>query len=402
MTFDFETVLEREGWDSLAVEAKALPGGLHLPPMKEGFDKIPMWIADMSFQTAPSVQAAMQRRLDHGIYGYFGLPPIYYDKIIRWQQQQYGVNTLTDACIGYENSVLGGLMSAMRAVCPPGGPVLLHAPTYSGFLGSLKKAGYDLIISDLYEDKNGTWRMDYADMEEKIKKYSIHTVVFCSPHNPTGRVWTESELAHAMALFEKYEVTVISDEIWADLVLWGGKHIPTQTISDYAKAQTIALYAPTKTFNLAGLVGSYHVIYNNALRDRVQREGALGHYNSMNVMSLHALLGAYSEEGAAWRRELITVIEENVSHTLHFLETELPLLRARRPEGTYVLFVDCSAYLNRHGLREEDVLLRAYEVGVLCQDGRAFGWPQSIRLNLALPRQRLEEALFRLREFVFC
>ena len=140
-------------------------------------------------------------------------------------------------------------------------------------------------------DKEGIWRMDFEDMEEKIKANKIHAAIFCSPHNPTGRVWERWEIEKAMEIYKKYDVTVISDEIWSDIILFGNHHIPTQSVSEDAKNRTIALYAPSKTFNLAGLIGSYHIIYNKRLKERVVKESSLGHYNSMNVLSMHALMG---------------------------------------------------------------------------------------------------------------
>ena len=138
--------------------------------------------------------------------------------------------------------------------------------------------------------------MDFEDMEKKIVKNRIHAAVFCSPHNPCGRVWERWEIEKAMELYKKYDVFVISDEIWSDLILEGHKHIPTQSVSEDARNRTVAMYAPSKTFNLAGLVGSYHIIYNTWLRERVLKESSLSHYNAMNVLSMHALVGAYKPE----------------------------------------------------------------------------------------------------------
>ena len=138
--------------------------------------------------------------------------------------------------------------------------VLVHAPTYIGFTGTLNNNGYHIIHSPLKKDEEGIWRMDFEDMEEKIVKNKIHAAIFCSPHNPTGRVWERWEIEKAMEIYKKYDVTVISDEIWSDIILYGNEHIPTQSVSEDARNRTIALYAPSKTFNLAGLIGSYHII----------------------------------------------------------------------------------------------------------------------------------------------
>ena len=290
MKYDFTTIMDRVGKDAIAVDVANM--GNAFGPRDEAFDFIPMWIADMYFGTVPSVQEAIGERLAHPAYGYFMTREEYYQGIINWQKKRNAVEGLTKEAIGYENGVLGGLVSALNAFANPGDSILVHSPTYIGFTGSITGAGYKIVLSELKQDEAGIWRMDYEDMEAKIRKYHIHAAIMCSPHNPTGRVWEQWELEKAMAIYEQYAVTVISDEIWSDILLDGQKHIPTQQVNDYAREHTVALYAPSKTFNLAGLIGSYHIIYNEALRDRVEASGSKSHYNEMNVLSMHALIGA--------------------------------------------------------------------------------------------------------------
>ena len=210
--------------------------------------------------------------------------------------------------------VLGGVISALNCVCSKGDKILIHSPTYIGFTRCLTDNGYDIVHSPLVQDENGIWRMDYADMEKHLAEEHIHAAILCSPHNPCGRVWERWELEKAMELYKKYNVYVVSDEIWSDIILSGHKHIPTQSISEDARMRTAALYAPSKTFNLAGLIGSYHIVYNEALHKRMKKESSLSHYNSMNVLSMHALIGAYSDEGSEWVDELREVLTENVKY----------------------------------------------------------------------------------------
>ena len=238
-------------------------------------------------------------------------------------------------------------------------------------------------------------------MEKKLKEQSIHAAVFCSPHNPCGRVWERWELEEAMALFKKYDVMVVSDEIWSDIILDGNTHIPTQSISEDARMRTAALYAPSKTFNLAGLIGSYHIIYNPWIRDRVLKESSLCHYNSMNVLSMYALLGAYSDEGAEWADELCQVLSSNVTYACDYIAEHFPGVSVARPQGTYMLLLDCSDWCSQHGKTIDDVQRAGVEAGVIWQDGRAFHSPCGIRMNLALPKTLLEEAMDRLRKYVF-
>lgn len=398
MKFDFTTIYDRRGKDAMAVDAVE-----KIPTFQpnEGFDAIPMWVADMNFATAPSVNAEIAKRIEHPLYGYYMTPDEYYDAIIRWHETRNGVTGLEKEHIGYENGVLGGLMSALNAVCARGDKVLVHAPTYIGFTGSIENAGYHIITSDLKQDRYGIWRMDFFDMEMKIKKNDIRAVVFCSPHNPAGRVWEREELEQFMDMAQRLNVAVISDEIWSDLTLRGYKHIPLQSVSEDARNRTIALYAPSKTFNLAGLIGSYHIIYNEALHKRVKKEASTCHYNSMNVLSMHALIGAYSDEGAQWVDELREVLTANVKYACKFIRKNFKGVNVQQPEGTYMLFLDCEGYCKRSGRSLDEVKKAGYEVGVIWQDGRPFHGPHHIRMNLALPTARVEEAMQRLKDYVF-
>ena len=398
MKFDFTTIYDRRGKDAMAVDAVE-----KIPTFQpnEGFDAIPMWVADMNFATAPSVNAEIAKRIEHPLYGYYMTPDEYYDAIIRWHETRNGVTGLEKEHIGYENGVLGGLMSALNAVCARGDKVLVHAPTYIGFTGSIENAGYHIVTSDLKQDRYGIWRMDFFDMEMKIKKNDIRAVVFCSPHNPTGRVWEREELEQFMDMAQRLNVAVISDEIWSDFTLRGYKHIPLQSVSEDARNRTIALYAPSKTFNLAGLIGSYHIIYNEALHKRVKKEASTCHYNSMNVLSMHALIGAYSDKGAQWVDELREVLTANVKYACKFIRKNFKGINVQQPEGTYMLFLDCEGYCKRSGRSLDEVKKAGYEVGVIWQDGRPFHGPHHIRMNLALPTTRVEEAMQRLKDYVF-
>lgn len=298
MTYDFTSIMDRHGKDSIAVDGLGQLGFSPDPP-KEGFDVIPMWIADMNFPTVPTVPEAIIERAKHPAYGYFSPTDEYFDAIIRWQSTRNGVTGLTREAIGYENGVLGGVISALTAFAAPGDAVLLHSSTYIGFTMSIENNGYRIVHSPLTRDADGVWRMDFDDMDRKIKENNIHVAVFCSPHNPCGRVWERWEIEQAMEVYRRNDCLVISDEIWSDLTLGNHQHIPTQSVSEDARNRTAAFYAPSKTFNLAGLIGSYHIIYNKYLRDRIGAKSSKSHYNEMNVLSMHALIGAYQPEGYA-------------------------------------------------------------------------------------------------------
>ncbi len=400
MKYDFTSILDRKGRDAIAVDAVGAPGSGY-PAPREGFDVIPMWIADMNFPVVPTIQEAMIDRAKHPAFGYFFPPQAYFDAIIKWQESHNGVTGLTKANIGYENGVLGGVVSALNVLCSKGDKVLVHSPTYVGFTGSLGNNGYEIVHSALVKDEKGVWRMDFEDMERKLKEQKIHAAIFCSPHNPTGRVWEKWEVEQAMALYKKYDVFVISDEIWSDILLLGQKHTPTQSVSEDAKMRTVAFYAPSKTFNLAGLVGSYHIIYNTWLKDRCDKEASLSHYDSMNVMSMHALMGAYKSEGYEWLEELRQVITGNVDFACGYIEKHFDGVTVSRPQGTYMLFIDCKEWLEKNGKTMDELLAAGWDVGVVWQDGRAFHGKYHIRMNLALPLSRVKEAFRRLDQYVF-
>ncbi len=402
MKYDFTSIIDRRGKDAVAIDGI---GGYHWGTEpgapREGFDAIPMWVADMNFPTVPTIPEAIIDRAKHPLYGYFEMTDEYYGSIIRWQEKRNGVIGLAKEHIGYENGVLGGVISALNVMCSRGDNVLLHSPTYVGFTGGLTNNGYHMVLSPLVKDENDVWRMDFEDMERRIVENNIHAAIFCSPHNPTGRVWERREVERFMELCRKHDVCVVSDEIWSDIIMPGHRHIPTQSVSEDARERTVALYAPSKTFNLAGLVGSYHIIYNKRLRDRVLKESSLSHYNDANVLSMHALIGAYKPEGYEWVDELLQVLSGNVDYACDFIAERFKGVAVSKPEGTYMLFLDCSGWCAEHGKSIDELIRAGWDVGVAWQDGRRFFGPCHIRMNLALPLSRVQEAFDRLDKYVF-
>ena len=396
MKYDFTTVLDRRGRDSIA--ADVIPWDVQVD---EGFDTIPMWIADMAFPVAPPVLDAMRRRLDFPSLGYYAMSEEYFDSILSWQRRRHGVEGLGREHIGYENGVLGGVAAAVQAFTAPGEKILVHSPTYVGFTHTVENLGRVLVHSPLRRDVEGVWRMDFADMEAKIEEHHIHLAIFCSPHNPAGRVWEREELEQVMAVFQKHSCLVISDEIWSDIIMPGYRHIPTQSVSADARQRTIAFYAPSKTFSLAGLVGSYHIVYNRYLRERLVRQSEQSHYNSCNVLSMHALVGAYSPEGEAWCEEMIRTVDGNFAYACGFIKENFPGVKLMRPQGTYMLFLDCHDWCAANGVSIGELQRRAVRAGVIWQNGEDFVWPETIRMNLALPLSRLEEAMERLKAYAF-
>lgn len=397
MKYDFTSILDRAGKDAIAVDMIPFPDA----QVKEGFDKIPMWVADMNFPVLPAIQDRIIERTKHPAFGYYEYTDEYYNSIIGWQEMRHGVSGITKDNIGYQNGVVGGVVSALTAFTAPGDAVLLHAPAYIGFIRAIENCGRKIVFTNLNRDEDGIWRMNYDDMAQKIKEHKIHLAIFCSPHNPTGRVWEREELEQAMDIYKENDCVVVADEIWADLTLAGYKHIPTQSLSEDARNRTIALYAPSKTFNIAGLIGSYHIVYNSCLKHRFEKQAYMNDYNNMNVLSMHALIGAYSEEGGVWVDELRSVLTGNVEYAYKFITEHFEDVDLAKPQGTYMLYLDCSKWCKNHDKTVDELIRAGIEVGVIWQDGRPFGKDNTIRMNLALPLSRVKEALDRLTKYVF-
>ena len=400
MKYDFTTVIQRAGQDALAYDGLGVYPGLPSRP-KDGFDPIPMWVADMNFRVFPGIQEAVIRRVQQPHFGYIYPPAEFTESMIWWQKTRNGAEALTPECIAFENGLLGGLISALNAVCTRGDSVLVHKPTYSGFTRALKQNGYQLVLSDLTADEAGVWRMDFEDMEKKIVANCIHALIFCTPHNPCGRVWERWEVEKLMELCKKHDVYVIADEIWSDIILPGHKHVPPELVSEDAKNRTVALYSTAKTFSIPAFNGSYRVIYNKRLRDQVAKASMQTDYNNWNLLTCYAMMGAYTEEGAQWVDEMCRVINDNMDYTCDYVEKHFDGVNFFRPEGTYMLYLDCTDWCEKHGKTIDDLQQAGWDVGVAWRDGRQYYSPCHVRISVAHPLPVLKEALERMDKYVF-
>ena len=213
MKYDFTKIIDRQGKDAIAIDMVGKPGGFAPDGPKDGWDVIPMWIADMNFETVPTIPEAIIERTKHPLYGYFRPTPEYFGSITKWQETRNGVIGLLPEHIGYENGVLGGVASALASFALPGDSILVHSPTYIGFTNTLKNGGYNIVHSPLVKDADGVWRMDYEDMDAKIKANKIHVAIFCNPHNPCGRVWEKWELEKALEEIEDEDTKEIVENL---------------------------------------------------------------------------------------------------------------------------------------------------------------------------------------------
>ena len=393
MKFDFESIIDRTGKDSSAANVIPIPGAT----VKEGFSKIPMWVADMNFATAPTIPEAMIKRAEHPLYGYFPISDEYYDAIIKWHADRHHA-TVTKEAIGYENGVLGGVSSFVEAYSLPGDWILLNDTCYTGFQSTIANRGRNIVYSPVKETADG-WALDIEDMEKKIIEKKPPIMIFCNPHNPTGHVWSKEEMIAVVELCDKYGMLICSDEIWADFQTGGHKHVPLHTCCPRAKEIVFSMYAPSKTFNLAGLQGSYSVCWNPAMKARVAKAAVASHYNAANVLSVHAAIGAYNgDEGAQYVDAMNAYIRESQIWLKKELETNIPGLRIHLPDATYLLWVNFEDYCKQKGCEFQEVLDKVTAKGVIPNDGRTFHGATHLRLNLACPRSQVEECAKRMIE----
>lgn len=382
---DFDTVYNRIGtecvkWDALSSDSE--PNQLNA-----------MWIADMEFGAPPCITKAMIQRLQHPIFGYVSNSKRFYDAIEHWHRTRYQIVGLTEDKICYQNSVLGGLTSAIYTLTKERESVLIHSPAYGGFFRALQTTNRNIVLSELKQDEDGTFVMDFEDMKTKVVENNISCCILCSPHNPTGRVWTREELISFAKFCEEYQMNIISDEIWADFTFYGHSHIPVQSINPYMKQHTIACYAPTKTFNIGGLQVAYSIIYNDSLMKTYREVSERSNYNLLNALSLEALVAGY-REGADWVDAMCDYIEANIDYAYTYIKEHLPDIKVVKPQGTYLLWLN----LERYGTDLDHILKLLASKGLIPDDGRKYGVDNYIRLNLACPRKMVELAMNQLVE----
>ena len=390
MKYDFTSIIDRHGRDSIAVDGLKGDGFSPAPP-KEGFDAIPMWVADMNFPTVPTIQQAIIERASHPAFGYFEAPPEYYKAIIRWQETRHGVTGLKPRHIGYENGVLGGVISALNCICSRGDNVLVHSPTYIGFTSSLKNNGYEAVHSPLVRDENGIWRMDYADMEKQLREKKIHAAILCNPHNPCGRVWERWELEKAMELYRKYDVYVITDEVYEHIVYAPHTHTYFATLPGMWE-RTISCSSLSKTYSITGWRLGY-IIAPAEIIDRAKKVhdfltvGAAAPLQEAVIPGLKFGQDYYDDFLAKYthKKELFLKGLDD----LHIVHND--------PEGAYYVLMDVSEFGYDSDLKFCEDLARLVGVGAV-SGSSFFREPVNhlIRFHFAKKDETLLEALNRL------
>ena len=353
---------------------------------------IRMWVADMEFATPEVVIDGIRERLNKRIFGYSRVfEKSYYDAFNGWCMKKYGWSFDRKELV-MSNGIIPALFELVEYICKPDEKVLFLTPSYAYFKYAADFSKREYVCSDLINE-DGYYKIDYDDLEKKAADEKTTLLIFCNPHNPSGRVWKEEELEKAAKIVEKHQLWVISDEIHCDLLRLGQHHIPLgKVMPDYKRL--ITCMAPSKTFNLAGMM-----ISNVIIRDEDMRKIWLDrHYNFDNPLSIAAAQAAY-EKGDEWLQELRAYLDGNFEFTVNYLKEHLPKAKCRISEATYLAWVDLSAYFEPD---EHLPLFFAYKAGVLLEGGNMFVQSSDgfIRLNLACPRATVEEGLRRICEAV--
>lgn len=381
MKYDFDTVYNRK--DTNSIKYKIHP---HYPDVS---DLIPMWIADMDFKTAPEIISALKGAADEGIFGYTESDDTYFDLLIEWNKKRFDFNVQREWIVPCEG-VMSAIAAAIRALSRDEDSVLILQPVYYPFANVIKSNNRRIIVSELKNDGE-KYVINYEDLEDKIIKNNVKILLFCSPHNPVGRVWDKEEIIRVAEICIKHNVLIISDEIHSDLVY--KKHFPTVSLSEKIADNTVALTSVTKTFNLAGIQGANMIVPNERIRASVQSELYAVCSGGPDIMSLAATKAAYGF-GDAWLDELLDCLKGNIDFAVgSFAGTSL---KAYAPQGTYLLWLDCRE-LGLNDRELEEFFIR--KCGVWMNDGYIFGKGGSgfMRMNIACPRKTLEEAVFRIK-----
>ena len=358
-------------------------------------DVVPMWVADMDFAAAPEIREAMQKRLDHPVYGYTHHSKELKDAIVSWVGRRYHWNIQSE-WLGFSPGVVPALVMSLLSLTTPGDRIVIMTPVYHPFYSSIEENGRVIINHQLDCDENGRYSINFERLEAQIDN-RCKAIMMCNPHNPAGRVWTKEELLEVAKIAERHELYIISDEIHADFVYGGKHHTPMASVSEYAMEHTITAFAPSKTFNVAGLCQSYVVIPNKKLYNAYDAT-----YNAFdlgdNVFGMTALTAAYTK-GEEWLTEMLQYLEANRDFTVEYIRENIPEISVWSPEGTYLLWLDCSKLnlendeLNQFFLEKAKVKMNpGYRFGAQCST--------YMRLNIGCPRAQLQEALARIEKAI--
>lgn len=379
MTYDFDTPTERRNTNSLKWD------------VAQG--ELPMWVADMDFQTAPEIREAIMKRAEHGIFGYSVIPDAWYEAYIQWWKMRHGYTMERDWLI-FCTGVVPAISSIVRKLTTPAEKVLIQTPVYNIFFNSILNNGRQVLESPLrYDGKE--YRIDFADLEEKLSDPQTALMILCNPHNPTGKLWDRQTLEKIGALCSRHHVTVVSDEIHCDLTDPGESYVPFASVSETCRQISITCMAPTKAFNLAGLQTAAVSVPDEVLRHKVWRALNTDEAAEPNAFAVEAAVAAFTR-GADWLDALRDYLYENKKLAEAYIEKEIPDVRAVASQATYLLWLDCSGLI---GCGREAAGFLRRETGLYLSEGSQYGGNGAdfLRMNIACPRAVLKDGLERLK-----
>jgi cystathionine beta-lyase len=388
LVYDFDKIIDRTPTSSTKWSDTKKRTGVD--------DILSMWIADMDFESPPAVMEAIKERASHPLFGYTMRTDKYYDGFISWMKRRHGWGGIKRDWILYTPGVVAGFSFAIQAYSQPGDKVVIQPPVYYPFMRQILNNGRQIVENPL-KIVDGGYLMDYEDLEKKIDGRT-KMIILCSPHNPIGRVWKRDELEQLFEVCEKKDILIISDEIHSDLIIGKIKHTPMATISDEAMQRTVTLIAPSKTFNLAGLVNGSAIIPNDKLRDAYNNIIQNNSTRNTNIFGIVSQEAAYTK-GEQWLDELLVYLRENYKYFDSFIKERIPGIKVYPLEGTYLAWVDCTS-LGMNDAELRDFMLKKAKLWL--DEGTLFGSGGSMfmRFNIACPRSTMKEALKRFEKAV--
>lgn len=383
MEYDFSRPTDRRGTDSYKWDSAPEA------------DIIPLWVADMDFETFPGITEALQRRVAHGIFGYTRVPETYYEAVCRWFEKRHGWHINREDII-YTSGVVPAVSAVIKALTLPGDQVIVQGPVYNCFFSSIRNNGCEMVSNSLiYNKEELRYEIDFDDLERKLSHERARLMLLCNPHNPGGRVWTRDELTRVAELCRKYGVRVVSDEIHCELTLYDNQYVPFGSLPDELSRGSITCCSPSKAFNTAGLQIANIVCRDAEVRNRIDRAININEVCDVNPFGVIALQAAYSDEGHEWLTQLRKYISANYDLLLERFARELPKCKVMRMEGTYLAWIDCSE-LHISSDEIEEMLMHENKVWVNAgsmygAEGAAF-----IRVNMACTSELLNEGITRI------
>lgn len=383
MEYDFSRPTERRGTDSYKWDSAPET------------DIIPLWVADMDFETFPGITEALQRRVAHGIFGYTRVPEAYYEAVCNWFGKRHGWHINREDII-YTSGVVPAVSTVIKALTLPGDQVIVQGPVYNCFFSSIRNNGCEMVSNSLiYNKEELRYEIDFDDLERKLAHERARLMLICNPHNPGGRVWTRDELTRVAELCHKYGVRVVSDEIHCELTLYDNEYVPFGSLPDELSHGSITCCSPSKAFNTAGLQIANIVCRDAEVRNRIDRAININEVCDVNPFGVIALQAAYSDEGYEWLTQLRAYISSNYDLLRERFARELPKCKVMRMEGTYLAWIDCSE-LHISSDEIEEMLMHENKVWVNAgsmygTEGAAF-----IRINMACTSELLNEGITRI------